>query len=103
MKKNYRLIINPFAEFDLLSGFEFYELQKNGLGKLFINEVDHVLERIVNNPFQFYQEKRNVRKAIVDKFPFGIFFYIKGDLINVFAVFHFSRNPKNLRGRIRKH
>jgi hypothetical protein len=102
MKKTFRLIINPFAELDLHSGFEFYELQKPGLGKEFINEVDDVLTRIENNPFQFYQEKPNIRKALVDKFPFGIYFYLADDLINVFAIFHFSRNPKNLSKRIRK-
>jgi toxin ParE1/3/4 len=102
MKSQYRLIINPFAESDLHSSVEFYELQKTGLGEDFISEVETTLKRIENNPHQFYQVKRNVRKALLDKFPFGIFFYLKDDLITVFAIFHFSRNPKKLSTRIKK-
>lgn len=32
--------------------------------------------------------------AILQRFPFGIYYIIKEDTINFFAVFHFSRNPK---------
>lgn len=102
MKSQFRLIINPFAELDLHSSVEFYELQKTGLGKDFIFEVETTLKRIESNPQQFYQVKRNVRKALVDKFPFGVFFYLKDDLITVFAIFHFSRNPKKLSARMKK-
>jgi plasmid stabilization system protein ParE len=102
MKSQFRLLINPFAESDLHSSIEFYELQKTGLGEDFIYEVETTLKRIESNPNQFYQVKRNFRKALLDKFPFGIFFYLKDDLITVFAIFHFSRNPKKLSTRIKK-
>ncbi|MDP1621778.1 MAG: hypothetical protein Q8M08_05505 [Bacteroidales bacterium] len=102
MKKTFKLIINPFAELDLRLGYEFYELQKPGLGNDFINEVDVVLRRIEKSPLQFSQEKSNIRKALVNRFPFGIYFYLTEDIINVFAVFHFSRSPKKLSKRMRK-
>jgi toxin ParE1/3/4 len=102
MKGQFRLIINPFAELDLHSSFEFYELQKVGLGKDFLKEVETTLKRIETNPHQFYQVKTNVRRALLDKFPFGLFFYLKNDLITVFAAFHFSRNPEKLKTRIKK-
>jgi hypothetical protein len=65
MERSFRLIINPFAELDLHSSVEFYELQKAGLGKDFIFEVETTLKRIENNPHHFYQVKRNVRKALM--------------------------------------
>lgn len=102
MKRQFRFIINPFAELDLHSSIEFYEFQKRGLGEDFLYDVETTLKRIESNPHQFYQVKRNVRKALLDKFPFGVFFYLKDDLITVFAIFHFSRNPKKLSTRIKK-
>jgi len=40
---------------------------------------------------------KKFRMAIVKRFPFGIYYYVGEDVINVFAVFHFSRNPKVMR------
>jgi len=91
--KTYRLIINPFAELDLQSAFEWYDLQKEGLGEEFILEVDKTINRIIQNPNQFSVVKKFIRMAVVKRFPFGIFYLIKDDIINVFAIFHFSRNP----------
>jgi len=90
---SYRLIINPFAELDLQMAFEWYNLQKEGLGEEFISEVDKTINRIIQNPNQFSKVKKSIRMAIVKRFPFGIFYVIKSDIINVFAIFHFSRNP----------
>jgi hypothetical protein len=102
MNTHYRLIINPFAELDLHSSFEFYELQKDGLGQEFMTQVDLTIQCIKLNPFQFSQEKQNIRKALVERFPFAVYYFLNDDLINIFAIFHFSRNPKKLRGRILK-
>ncbi len=102
MNTHYRLIINPFAELDLHSSFEFYELQKNGLGKEFMTEVDLTIHSIQLNPYQFNQNKKHIRKALMARFFFAVYYILIDDLINVFAVFHFSRNPKKLGGRIRK-
>jgi len=102
MKSQFRLIINPFAELDLHSSIEFYELQKPGLGEDFIAEVEITLKRIESNPHQFYKVKRDVRKALLNKFPFGIFFYLKEDIVTVFAIFHFRRDPKKIAKRIIK-
>lgn len=89
----YRLIVNPFAELDLQIAYEWYDLQKEGLGEEFISEIDKTIERIYSNPKQFGKVRKLARMAIVKRFPFGVFYIIKGDVINVFAIFHFSRNP----------
>jgi len=91
--KTYDLIINPFAELDLQVSHEWYDLQKEGFGDEFIAEVDKTIIRIQQNPYQFSKVKKLARMAVVKRFPFGVFYIIKGNIINVFAIFHFSRNP----------
>jgi hypothetical protein len=95
----YRLIISPFAEDDLQVSKEWYDLQKELLGEKFINEVDKTLQIILLNPFQFPKIKGEIRRAPTQKFPFGIFFFITEDIINVIAIFHSSRNPKIWKSR----
>ena len=57
---SYRLIINPFAELDLQIAYEWYDLQKEGLGEEFILEVDRTIKRIVQNPKQFGKVRKDV-------------------------------------------
>jgi len=95
-----KLIINPFAELDLQVAYEWYDLKKEGLGKEFLNEVEITLDRVHQNPHQFQKIKKQIRMAVVKHFPFGVFYFVKNDVINVFAIFHFSRNPQNLKKRL---
>jgi len=39
--------------------------------------------------------------SIVKRFPYGIYFFVTDDIINIFAVFHFSRNPKVLKKKVK--
>ena len=90
---SYRLIINSFAELDLKLAKEWYDLQQNKLGEEFILEVEEVFIRIEKSPKQFPKALKNIRKAVVHRFPFSIYFSLIGEKIIVFAVFHNSRNP----------
>lgn len=99
--KKYRLIINTFTESDLEIASDWSASRKEGLDQDFIDEIDKVIQRIQDNPRQFAVVRKQIRMSIVKRFPYGIYFYIKGDIINVFAVFHFSRNPKVLRKRLK--
>jgi hypothetical protein len=46
----YRLLVSSFAELDLQIAFDWYELQKEGLGVDFIYEVEKTIFRIKSNP-----------------------------------------------------
>jgi plasmid stabilization system protein ParE len=99
--KKYRVIINTFAETDLEIAFDWYASQKEGLDQDFIDEIEKAIQRIQGNPRQFAVVRKQIRMSIVKRFPYGIYFYIAEDIINVFAVFHFSRNPKVLHKRLK--
>lgn len=98
---HYRLVISSFAESDLQVSKEWYDLQKEKLGDDFVYEVDKMLQTVLLNPFQYPKIKGEIRRALTQKFPFGIFFFIEEDIINVIAIFHFSRNPKIWKDRIK--
>jgi plasmid stabilization system protein ParE len=99
--KKYRVIVNAFAKADLEIAVDWYASQKVGLDEEFINEIEKAILRIQDNPRLFAVVRKQIRMSIVKRFPYGIYFYVTGDIINVFAVFHFSRNPKVLRKRLR--
>jgi plasmid stabilization system protein ParE len=98
--KKYRLIINAFAKADLEIATDWYASRSEALSQEFIDEIDKTFQRIQNNPLLFAVVRKQIRMSIVKRFPYGVYFYIAGDIINVFGVFHFSRNPKVLRKRV---
>lgn len=89
----YSLIINPFAEEDIKYSKSWYNLQKESLGEELQREIKETVLRIKENPLQFPKIRRQIRKAYVNKFPYTILYTINNQKINVFAIFHTSRDP----------
>jgi len=38
---------------------------------------------------------RDVRRAMLHRFPFGVFFFVEGDRATVLAVLHLHRDPSS--------
>ncbi len=80
--KSYKLIINPFAEIEIKEAKNWYDLQKDSLGEEYFQEIKKTAIRIQENPFQFPKINKKIRKAVVSRFPFSIYFYIDELTIN---------------------
>ncbi len=92
----------PLAEIDLKDAWQWYELNKVGLGDQFLKAVKDKLQRIRLNPGQYPKRHKDARVAIVNNFPFLIHFLEQSDRLVVFSVYHSKRNPKNLLKRAGK-
>lgn len=57
------------------------------------------MRRITPNPLAYAVVHRDIRKVIVSKFPYAIYYRIEGNDIVVIAVFHSKRNPKIWKAR----
>ena len=99
--KQFSLIINPFAQSDLKIAADWYAKRKEGLDREFIEEIEKTIQQIIINPAQFAFVRKKSEWRLLNVFPFGIYYYVGEDVINVFAIFHFSRNPKVVRRRIK--
>lgn len=73
---------------------EWYELQSAGLGDEFIAAMELQLKRLEQAPMLYAEVIPNVRRALLPRFPYGLFYAVKGDLIHVLAVMHDARNPR---------
>ena len=71
---------------DAFVGYEWYESRSQGsgggLGADFMQTVHEALDRIKSNPLQFPVIEGSIRRALVRRFPYGIFFCLEdGDAI----------------------
>jgi len=61
--------------------------------------IEAAIKGITHNPFSFQNVLPDVHRALVRRFPYGVFYTVKDDLIVVLAVFHGRRSPENWRKR----
>jgi plasmid stabilization system protein ParE len=86
------------AEFD--EAFDYYEAQKAGLGVDFADRVQEVFDRIAANPHLHAVVFADVRKAVVARFPYCVFYRAEPTRVQVIAVFHTRRDPSIWQGRV---
>ena len=87
------------AELDLADAALWYEEQRSGLGHQFLDEVLATFTIIAKTPLSYQLVHRNTRRALVHRFPFGIYYRIETSMIVVVAVMHGSRNPRHWKSR----
>lgn len=81
------------AEQDLVVAASWYERQRIGLGSEFLDEVLAALESVAGQPRMYPVIHRNTRRALMRRFPFGIFYRIESRHVVIVAIMHASRHP----------
>ena len=92
-----RLFIRGKAKLDIAEAALYYSRRRLGLGDEFVAAVRTRLDRIVVEPGSFPVVVRtDVRRALVDRFPYAIYFVDMSEGVAVLAVFHTSRDHRRL-------
>ena len=94
------LDFHPEAKSEFDEAYLWYEHQREGLGTDFVRCVNEVLEIIQRNPEIYAPAENRIRRALVRRFPFGVFYREIPSGIRIIAIFHSKRNP--IRWQIRK-
>jgi toxin ParE1/3/4 len=70
-------------------------MKREGLGVQFMDKVEDAIERIADHPLAFRPIVENVRRANLERFPYGLWFTLNEDGSIVLACLHHKRdNPK---------
>jgi toxin ParE1/3/4 len=91
--------VRPKAEAESQEAAQWYEERSSGLGIAFLKIVEQALAEISENPFRFPVIHRDIRRALLKRFPYGVFFRVRPDQIKVIAIMHLSRNPARWQAR----
>jgi plasmid stabilization system protein ParE len=95
----YRLVAEPEVDLDVEAAFDWYQGEQAGLGLEFLDQLRATYERIVRRPLQYQDLRSGVRRALVRRFPYAVYFAVEGDVIVVLAVLHASRDPEEWQKR----
>jgi plasmid stabilization system protein ParE len=85
------VILRPRAEQDIEIARDWYDAQRGGLGDEFLGSVQACLQAIRQFPEARPTIYKKVRRAVVQQFPYLIFYLLAPDKVLVLAVLHTPR------------
>jgi plasmid stabilization system protein ParE len=96
-----RFVFRPEARDDLLEAQTWYEQRAAGLGAAFARAVEAAVESLQRAPQQYPIVHRDIRRVLLRRFPYAIFYRAATKEIIVLAVFHLARDPARWPSRTR--
>ena len=87
------VILSSRTERDIQSAYTWYESKQPGLGEEFPGRLREKLEAIRRQPESSQIIHKNIRRAVLSRFPYVIFYIFGPSRIVVLAILHMSRNP----------
>jgi plasmid stabilization system protein ParE len=94
-----RLLVEPEAAAELDEAFTWYEGRTAGLGSEFLRAVRAVFALIRRNPEQFPRVRGDIRRALIRRFPYAVYYVVEPDYVSVFAVIHTRQHPRRWQSR----
>ena len=91
--------IHETAEVEINEIADFYDLVNPGLGVVFLNEIDRVIQNIDMFPEAAPIVKGRIRKRTLMGFPYSLIYSLRPDEIRILAVAHQKRRPFYWHGR----
>ncbi|WP_123590863.1 type II toxin-antitoxin system RelE/ParE family toxin [Salinisphaera orenii] len=98
---SYSVYVRGAAERDVAEAQRWYEQQQAGLAAEFNAEFGSTLDRLADTPFLYPQRYREIRRAVLRRFPFLVWYRVEGAKITVLACTHGKANPSELPSRLR--
>jgi plasmid stabilization system protein ParE len=86
-------IYRPAAAADLTQAYAGYERERKGLGEEFLAEVRATVQSVLEMPRAYPVIRRDTRRALVHRFPYGLFYRVIDEMAVIVACFHTSRDP----------
>lgn len=94
------VFIRPEAEAEIREACQYYEDKAEGLGMEFARAVEACLASIERYPGMYATVYKQVRRGVLRRFPYSLFYVVEADRIVIIACFHASRNPRDWRKRV---
>jgi plasmid stabilization system protein ParE len=89
-----RLVVRPLAEADIDEAHAWYAARSPQAAARFLDAVEVTLAAVRDRPESFVRVYDTLRRALLPRFPFGVYFHADPDRVRVVAVIHSRRHPR---------
>lgn len=98
---DFEIEVKPIVWFDLEEAISWYENERQGLGEQFFQNFEIAKERIQKNPNRYRSIIPGVKRILIKRFPYKVFYTISGNTIFILAVIHVKRSNAFIRKRMK--
>jgi toxin ParE1/3/4 len=95
-----RVVIRRGAKHDLSAARDWYNAQQVELGTQFLDAFGLAIARMAAGPLRYPTVVADVHRLVMGRFPYSIYFRVRGDEVRVIAVLHQHRDPEVLQRRV---
>ena len=92
-------VVRAAAAADIRRAYVWYERQRDGLGEEFLATLRVLIDDVASGPEAFPILHRDTRRALVNRFPYGLFFRVIDNTVVFVACYHTRRNPASWKRR----
>jgi hypothetical protein len=85
---------------EMKAAYKWYEKEKEGLGEEFAECVQEAFTYLEINPRIHSKVFKDVRKAVVRRFPFCVYYTIDGDRVYIVSIFDTRQDPAKWQSRV---
>lgn len=93
------LRVEPIADSEILEAFDWYNGRSKVVARTFRDTLDATLVRVRESPELYPLVYREIRRALVPRFPYAVFFVVEPALIRIVGVVHGKRHPRRWQRR----
>ena len=90
----YNIEISKLAYNEIEESKEYYNLQKDNFGLDFKSDVFKAIKNIALSANLYPIISDNIRRCLLHRFPFSIFYTVKQNTIVILSIAHQHRKPK---------
>lgn len=94
-----RLTLRPEARAEIEEAYGWYQARRLGLGDEFLAAVRKALASVEEAPHRYPMIREDVRRALVQRFPYSILYVAEPDATVVLACFQGRRDPRRWHDR----
>jgi hypothetical protein len=93
----YKIEVRPLATIEIIEAYDWYEMQREGLGHEFLLELEIFYTTLQRNPdtYSYYYEL--IRHGTLDRFPYTVVYETFENVIVIYSVFMYRQNPAKKR------
>jgi plasmid stabilization system protein ParE len=94
-----KINVRPAALDELERAWSWYEEQRLRLGDEFRACVDAALAAAARDPRAYPRVDGELRRVLIRRYPYAVMYPVEADRVEVVAVFHGARDPREWRRR----
>lgn len=87
-----KIIVRREAQLEVQETFLHYQQTSDGLGFEFLRSLDAALQFIKRNPLAYQKIHKDIRRVLLRKFPYAVFYIVEENQIVIIACFNQKRS-----------